>query len=76
MLQIFSKITLELAIGHQRSTEGDASNIGAKISHSLKYTSSWMSVQVRVLNHKLGDAGENSCQPHKAVEGCHKLWQI
>lgn len=69
-------LTLKLAIGHKWATESDPSNVGAQIRHSLQHTSSWVGVKVGVLNHELSDAGENSCQSHKAVEGCHKLWQV
>lgn len=69
-------ITLKLAIGHQWSTECDASDVSAQVSHSLEHTCSWVSIQVRVLNHILGNACENSRQAHKAVESCHKLGQV
>lgn len=66
-------MTLKLSIRHQRSTEGDASDICAKVSHSLEYAGCWVGVQVRVLDHELSNAGENCCQPYEAVEGRHQL---
>lgn len=69
-------LTLKLAVGHQGATESDPSDVGAQVRHSLQYASGWVGVQVGILDHELSDAGENSCQPHEAVEGCHKLRQI
>lgn len=68
--------TLKLSIGHQGPAEGDASDVGAQVSHGLDDARGWVSVQVGVLDHELGDAGEDSCQPHEAVEGRHQLRQV
>lgn len=67
---------MELSIGHQRATEGDATDVGAQIRHGLDNPSSCVGVQVRELDHVLGDARENRCQSHQAVEGRHQLRQV
>ena len=68
--------TLELAVGHQWPTEGDASDVGAQIGHGFHHAGGRVSVQVGELDHVLGHAGENGCQPHEAVEGRHQLRQV
>lgn len=67
---------MQLSVGHQRSAEGDASDVGAQVGHGLQDTSCRVSFQVRELNHVLGDAGEHGRESHQAVEGCHQLWQV
>lgn len=67
---------MKFAIGHQGATEGHPSDVGAQVGHGLQHPGGRVGVQVRVLDHELGHAGENRCQPHQAVEGCHQLGQV
>lgn len=65
--------TLKLSICNQGTTEGDTTDVGAKIGNCLHHVGGRMGIKMWVLNHVLRNAGENCSQPYKAVEGCHQL---
>lgn len=65
--------TLKLSISNQGTTEGDTTNVSAKIGNSLHHICGRMGVEVGKLNHVLSNAGEHRSQPYKTMEGCHQL---
>lgn len=67
---------MQLSICHQRATESDSTNVGAKVCHYLGEVSCRVRGEVWVLDHVFSDTGEHGSQPHQAVEGCHQLGQI
>lgn len=76
MLSNQSSRTLKFAVSHQRSTEGDSSNVGPQVGHNLGEVGCRVSCEVGVLHHVLGHAGEHGCQTHQTVESGHKLRQV